>query len=158
MKVSVEDAQQSYKISKVSQSANSSMKYQVPNYQVGGIVWLNRSLFKDAYAKSKESDKLSARRFGPFLIEKLFRKNALKLELPDHIKIHPVLHVRNTVTHKEKPAEIAVSVQSRPEPIQADEGEDYEVEDILPHRKSGRGFQFLTAMKGEPTHDDKWVE
>ena len=51
LKASLEDAQYSYKIVKASQSAYSSMKYQIPNYQVGGKVWLNRSLLKDAYAK-----------------------------------------------------------------------------------------------------------
>ena len=152
LKASLEDAQYSYKIAKASQSAYSSMKYRIPNYYVGGKVWLNRSLFKDAYAKSQESDKLSARRFGPFLIEKLIGKNALKLELPDHIKIHPVVHVSHTIPHKEQPAEVAASFQSRPEPIQADEDEEYEVEAIFQHRKRGRDYQFLTFMKRE-THD-----
>lgn len=36
------------------------------------------------------------------------------------------------------------------------EGEEYIVEKILKHRKSGRGYQFLTLMKGEPQHDSKW--
>ena len=129
------------------------MKYQVPNYKVGERVWLNRSLFKNAYAKSQDSEKLSARRFGPFAILKLIGKNALNLELPDHIKIHPVVHVGHTIPHKEQPAEIAASVQPRPEPIQAEEGEEYEVEAVLKHMKRGRGHQFLTFMKGEPTHD-----
>ena len=44
------------------------MKYRVPKYKVGERVWLNRSLFKDAYGKSQDSDKLSAKRIGSFVI------------------------------------------------------------------------------------------
>ena len=109
LKASLEDAQYLYKSAKGSQSPYSSMKYRIPNYQVGGKVWLNRSLFKDAYAKSQESNMVNARRFGPVLIEKLIGKNALQLELPDHIKIHPVVYVTHTIPHKEQPAEIAAS-------------------------------------------------
>ena len=103
--------------------------------------------------KSQESDKLSARRFGPFVIVKLIGKNALKLELPDHTKIHPVVHSSYTMPHQDQSAELAAPVQPRPEPIQASDGEEYEVEANLQHRKRGRGDQFLTMMEGEPTHD-----
>ncbi|PXF42428.1 hypothetical protein BWQ96_07839 [Gracilariopsis chorda] len=133
------------------------MKYRVPKYDFGGKVWLNRSLFKDAYAKSQESDKLNARRFGPFQIVKLIGKNALKLELPDHIKIHPIVHVSHTIPHKKQTTDIAASVQPRPEPIQTEEGEEYEVAAILKHKKRGKEFQFLTLMEGAPNHDSEWL-
>ena len=133
------------------------MKYRVPTYQVGGRVLLNRSLFKDAYAKSQDYDKLNGRRFGPFVILKLLGKNTLKLELHDHIKIHPVVHISHTIPHKEQLADIAASFQPRPEPVQAEEGEEYEVKAILKHRDRGKGCQFLTLMKGKPTHDAHWL-
>ena len=110
-------------------------------------------MFKDAYAKSQDSDELSARRFGPFVILKLIGKNALKLELPDHIGELPVIHVSHTIPYKEQPAEIAASAQPRPEPVQAEEGEEYEVEAIVKHKKRGKGYRFLTLTKVEPTHD-----
>ena len=67
------------------------------------------------------------------------------------IKIHPVVHVIHTILHKEQPLEIAASVQPRPEPVQAEEDEEYEVEAILKHRKRGKEYPFLTLMKGGPT-------
>lgn len=44
----------------------------------------------------------------------------------------------------------------RPDPVPAVEGDEYVVEAILKDRKRGKGFQFLTLMKGIPTHDPEW--
>ena len=62
-------------------------------YKVGDKLWINKALFKDAYSKSQASDKLSAKRFGPFKVTKLVGKNAVELEFPDHVKIHKVVNI-----------------------------------------------------------------
>ena len=51
-KNSLEDAQFSYEVSKARQAAEASNKFQTPKYEVGSKVWLNKSLFTDAYSKS----------------------------------------------------------------------------------------------------------
>lgn len=71
----------------------------------------------------------------------------MKIELPDHIKCHPVVYVSYKSSHKKQPLETAFSIKSRSKPIQADEVEEYDFEAILKHRKRGRGYQFLTVMK-----------
>ena len=128
----------------------------MPDYQVGSQVWINRSLFKDAYAKSQEKDKLTARRFGPFIVKELIGRNALRLELPNHFKIHSVVHVSHTTPHRDQPTDIAATIPTRPAPLPTIEGNEYEVEAILKHRKIGRGYQFLTLWKGYPNHDATW--
>ena len=120
------------------------------------MVWINKSLFTDAYARAQVSDKLKARRFGPFAVKELIGKNALRLELPAHFKIHPVVHVIHTTPCVEQPSDIAPPIPAQPEPVPGIEGNEYEVEKILAHRKKGRGYQFLTLMKGSPTHDAEW--
>jgi hypothetical protein len=35
-------------------------------------------------------------------------------------------------------------------------GPEYEVESIIAHRPRGRGYQFLTLLKGDPPHDTDW--
>ena len=157
LKNSLEDAKYSYKLAKASQSALASRKYKVPSYKVGDKVWLNRTLFKDLIAKEQESDKLSARRFGPFKIKRLIGKNAIDLELPDHLRIHPVVNVSHTTPHNDQPDDIAAPVQRKPVPIQTPAGEEYEVASILKHKLVGRGYKFLTLMKGEPTHEAEWL-
>ena len=42
LKLSFEDTHYCYKISKASQITYSSVKYRIPNFKVGGTVWLNR--------------------------------------------------------------------------------------------------------------------
>ena len=59
----------------------------------------------------------------------------------------------HTVPYYEQPSEIAAELRTTIDPVPTDTGEEYIVEAILNHRKKGNGFQFLTLMKGEPTHD-----
>jgi hypothetical protein len=156
LKNSLEDAQYSYKVSKARQTAESSVRANPPNYKRGSKVWLNRTLFTDAYAKSQHSVKLSAKRFGPFEVKELVGKNAVRLDLPGHLKIHDVVHVSHTVPCVEQPKEIALLIPPKPAPVPAVDGDEHVVDKILRHRKRGRGFQFLTQMKGDPSHDVTW--
>ena len=156
MKASLEDALYAYKISKASQTAGSSIKYKPHVHNVEDKLWINKSLFTDDYAKSQVSEKLSSKRFGPFAVTRLIGKNAVELDLPEHIKIHKVVNISHTVPYYEQPNDISQPVRPRPEPVPTPEGEEYFVQKILNHRKRGRGFQFLTQMKGSPEHDSEW--
>ncbi len=80
------DAKFSYHVSKARQSAQRGKSYKAYSYKVGDRLRINKALFKDAYSKSQESEKLSAKRFGPFFVKKLVGSNAVKLELPSHVK------------------------------------------------------------------------
>ncbi len=86
----------------------------------------------------------------------LIGKNATRLELPSHVKIHDVVNVMRTVPFSDQPSDISGPVVQRPDPVPAVEGTEYVVDKILRHRKRGRGFQFLTLVKGNPTHEAEW--
>ena len=137
LKASLEDALYAYKISKAGQTARSSIKDKPHVYNVGDKLWINKSLFTDDYAKSQISDKLSSKRFGPFAVTRLIGKNAVELDLPEHIKIHKVVNVSHTAPYYEQPNNISQPVRPRPEPVPTPEGEEYVVEKILNHRKRG---------------------
>jgi hypothetical protein len=83
-------------------------------------------------------------------------KNAVRLELPDHLKIHPVVHVIHTTPYRSQPPDIAEPLPDNPAPVPAVLGDEHEVEAILAHRRRGRGYQFLTLLKGTATHDAEW--
>ena len=156
LKESLKDAVYAHRITKASQSARASLKYKPHCYKTGDKLWINKSLFKDAYSKSQVSEKFTSRRFGPFTVTRVIGKNAVEVELPSHFRIHNVINVMHTVPHYEQPNEIAVETPVKPDPVPTNTGEEYEVEAILRHRKKGSGFQFLTLMKGDPTHDAEW--
>ena len=156
LKTSLDDAKFSYKVSKARQASEASSHYKKPEYVKGSKLWLNKTLFTDAYSKSQESEKLGAKRFGPFVVNEVIGRNAVRLELPDHFKIHPVVHVIHTTPFVEQPRDIAQPVEHRPLPVPTIEGDEHVVAEILKHRPRGRGFQFLTLMKGAPRHDATW--
>jgi len=83
-------------------------------------------------------------------------KNAVRLDLPSYVKIHPVVHVSHTVPFVEQPKDISKPIAERPAPIPRIQGEEHVVDKILNHRRRGRGYQFLTLMKGDPIHDAIW--
>ena len=98
------------------------------------------TLFLDAYSRSQESYKFRAKRFGPFRIFELVGRNSLKLALPDHLWIHPVVHVIHTKPHFGQPADIPSPITVRPTPVPTALGPEYELESILAHRRRGHGY------------------
>lgn len=117
LKEDLGDAMFSNKLAKAGKSARSSIKYKLHSYKPGGKVWLSKSLFKDAYSKPKDPDKLSARRIGPYEILDLIGRNALRFEFPCNVKIHDVENVMHTVPYSEQPLEIALSLSPRPDSV-----------------------------------------
>ena len=145
LKETLEDAKFSYMVAKAEQNARSSLRYKPHVYKPGDKLWINKTLFKDSYSKAQNSDKLSSKRFGPFTVKSIVGRNAVKLNLPDNVKIHDVVSIMHTVPYKEQPVEIANPSPQPPDPIPVDAEEEYEVDEILSHRKRGQGFQFLTS-------------
>ena len=120
-------------------------------------MWIDRALFRDAIAKTHISDKLTPKRYGPFTIVELIGKNALRLDFPSNVRLHPVVHVLHTTPFSVQPLSLTQSVSIRSTPIPDATGEPlFEVSEILKHRKRGRGFQFLTLLKGKPCHEAVW--
>ena len=156
LKELLKDAVYAHRIIKASQTARASLKYKPQSYKIGDKLWINKSLFKDAYAKSQTSDKLTSKKFGLFIVKRLVGKNAVEVELPSHLRIPNVVNVMHTVPFYSQPIKLAAEVSTELEPIPTNTGEEYIVEAILKHRKRGNGFQFLARMKGEPTQDAEW--
>ena len=71
LKSSLDDSQYLSKIFKARQSAQLSGRYRISSYSVGDKAWVNKSSFTNVFANSQVSDKLSARRYGPFTVKEL---------------------------------------------------------------------------------------
>jgi hypothetical protein len=117
LQASIKDAQYSYKFSRARQGAQLSMRYRIPHYSVGDYVSLKNTLIMDPYSRSQESAKLRAKWFGPFRIVELVGNNVVELELPDHIRIHPSVHVIHTTPHFDLPPDISSHIPVRSTPF-----------------------------------------
>ena len=98
---------------------------------------------------------LSTRTLGPLycgafrILEKYI--SAYHLELPQHMQIHLVFHVSQLKLYKKGMNE--ARTYQKPDPIRTDAGqEEYEVEEIINHRKPCRGrttkIEYLILWKG----------
>jgi len=65
---------------------------EVDKYNVGDLVMLSTKDLKYQMVR-RRTEKLTERFVGPYKIEKIVSSNAVKLELPSIVKIHPVVNV-----------------------------------------------------------------
>jgi transposase InsO family protein len=118
-----------------------------PQFLPGDKVWLNARNI----ATRRPSRKLDHRRLGPFeVIEdpRLKSKHAVKLALPDSMKIHPVFHV-SLLEHAADDPLPGQSVPPPP-PVEVDGEEEYFVDSILDSHLYGRSrkLQYLVKWTG----------
>jgi len=87
---------------------------------------------KDLVFKEKPAKKLMERYVGPYEIEEVVSKNAVKLKLPVSMRTHPVVNISRVVRYKE-----AVKRQrvEEPKPVEVEGVEEWEVEKILNKRR-----------------------
>jgi hypothetical protein len=123
------------------------------NLDIGQQVWLDARNLKVLTA----SRKLSPRRYGPFPIKQKISEVAYRISLPPSMKIHDVFHVDLLTPYAETSAYGKPYLRPPPETIDGEE--EYEVEDILMHRKTGRNqkLQYLVKWKGYPSSENSWV-
>ena len=88
-------------------------------------------------------------KYGPFPILRMVGDSACELKLPEAMKICPVVNVSQVKKYHG-------SLQ-RPPSIEIDEEEEYEVEFILDHRRSGRGYQYLVSWTGYDASENQWL-
>ena len=100
-------------------------------FQMGDLVWLEgRNLKID-----QPSNKLAAKRYGPFPVAQVLSPVTYQLTLPEQWKIHPVFHVDLLTPYKE--TAFHGPNYMRPPPDLINNEEEYEVEQILNSRIRG---------------------
>ena len=127
-------------------------------FQVGDEVLLSTKTLPVVVAAGG-SPKLGPLYCGPFaVLEK--QRTAYKLDLPPHMKVHPVFHVSQLKLYR-RPADAARTYE-KPGPVIVGEGEEeFEVDEIINHRKRKRGrkqnkIEYLIVWKGYPVHESTW--
>jgi hypothetical protein len=110
-------------------------------FEVEGKVWLSAKHIQTA----RPSKKLDYKRLGLFKITKVINRNTYRLELPNSMKVHNVIHVSLLDRYTEP---VTGQQPTEPQPaISAEESdeEDWEVERILDSRKRYRN---VTGLAG----------
>ena len=91
--------------------------------------------------------KLAARWTGPYAVVELVGTHAVKLELPNHMRIHPVVNIGRL----KRFVEAGYELQRRKEPeaiIMNDGTEEFEVKEVLDSRYRRGILEYMVEWKG----------
>jgi len=121
-------------------------------YKVGDLVMLSTKDLKYQMV-GRRTEKLTERFVGPYRVKEIISLNAVKLELPSTVKIHPVVNVSRVRQYvrqvegqrKEQPALVIIEGE-----------EEWKVERILNKRKVRGKDKYLVCWKGFTAESDTW--
>ena len=109
---------------------------------------------KNLVFKERPVRKLVDQYVGPYTIEEVVSTNAVKLQLPTSMRIHPVVNISRIVWYKEQ-----VEGQKKEEgkPIEIKGAEEWEIEKILNKKKIREVDKYLVWWKGFTAEHDTWM-
>jgi len=100
---------------------------EVDEYKVGDLVMLSTKDLKYQMT-SKRTEKLTERFVSPYKVKKIILTNAVKLELPSTIRIHPVVNVSRI---RQYIGQVKGQRKEQPAPVIIEGEEEWKVERIL---------------------------
>ena len=121
-----------------------------PKFRIGDHVWLLRRNVKT----TRPCDKLDFQRLGPFVISGQVNDVAFRLDLPSHMRLHPVFHVSLLEPYTSS----SIPNRSIPPPphVQLLDGPEYEVEAILDSKFMRNKLYYLVDWSGYSLNDRTW--
>jgi len=121
-------------------------------YRIGDLVLLSTKDLK-WQMKGRRSEKLIKCFIGLYKVKGIVSSNAIELELPKSIKIHPVVNISRVQLYK-----LQVEGQKKipPKPVIIEGEEEFEVEKILNKRTIRGKEKFLVRWKGYTMEEDTW--
>jgi len=103
--------------------------------------------------KGRRSEKLTKRFVGPYKVKGIVLSNAIELELPKSIKIHPIVNISRVRLYK---PQMEGQKKIPPKPVIIEEEEEFKVEKILNKRTVRGKEKFLVRWKGYTVEEDIW--
>jgi len=103
--------------------------------------------------KGRQSEKLTEHFVGPYKIKGIISSNAVELELPKSIKIHPVVNVSRVQLYK---PQVEEQKKTLLKPVIIEGEKEFEVEKILNKRIVRGKEKFLVRWKGYTAEGDMW--
>ena len=103
--------------------------------------------------KGRRSEKLTERFVGSYKVKGIVSSNAIELELPKSIKIHPVVNVSRVRLYK---PQVEGQKKTPPKPVIIEGEEEFEVEKFL-NKQVVRGKEkFLVRWKEYTAEENTW--
>ena len=104
---------------------------EVEEYQVSDLVLLSTKDLKYQMVR-RRMEKLMERFVGPYKVKAIISSNAIELELPSTVRIHPVVNVSRVRRYK---SQVEGQRKEAPQPVVIEGEEEWEVEKIMNKRK-----------------------
>jgi len=125
---------------------------EVEKYKVRDMVLLSIRDLKWQMA-SRRIDKLMERFVGPYRVKGIVSLNAIELDLPSSVRIHPVVNVSRIHRYRDQ---VKGQKVMPPPPVEIQGEMDYEVEKMLSKRKRYGKVEYLVRWKGYMAEEDTW--
>jgi len=127
-------------------------KREKEEYRVGDLVLLSTKDLK-WQMKGRRLEKLTKRFVGPYKVKGIVSSNAIELELPKSIKIHPVVNISRVQLYKPQMEGQKIIL---PKLVIIKGEEEFEVEKILNKRTIRGKEKFLVRWKGYMMEENTW--
>ena len=114
------------------------IRKEAKEYKVGDRVLISTKDFSAKLMK-RAMKKLMEKFMGPYMIKKIISENAVELELPVSLRIHPVVNVRRIVKYREQ---IEGQKKISPPSIEIASKKEYE-EEILDRQERRGKMKYL---------------
>jgi len=112
---------------------------EVEEYKVGDMVLLSTKELKWQMI-GRRTNKLMERFVGPYRVKGIISSNAIELELPSSVRIHPVVNVSRIRRYRDQ---VRGQKVTPPPPVEIQGEMEYEVEKILSKRKRYKKVEYL---------------
>jgi len=125
---------------------------EVEEYRVGDLVLLSTKDLKYQMV-GRCTDKFTKRFVGPYKVKAIISSNAIELELPNTVRIHPVVNVSQVRRYK---SQVEGQRKEMPQPVVIEGEEEWEVEKIINKRKIRGRDKYLVRWKGCMVEENTW--
>jgi len=124
----------------------------VEEYRVGDLVLLSTKDLKYQMV-GRRMDKFTECFVRPYKVKAIISSNAIELDLPTTVRIHPVVNVSQVRRYK---SQVEGQRKEAPQPVVIEGEEEWEVEKIMNKRKVRGRDKYLVRWKGCTVEEDTW--
>ena len=126
-------------------------RHRVPSpFKIGDHVWILRRHIKT----TRPCAKLDYQRLGPFIITEWVNDATFRIDLPAHLRLHPVFH--SSLLEPCHASSIPNRLVPPPPPLQLVDGPEYEVASILDSKIVRNKLYHPVYWLGYPPSDRTW--